>query len=155
MKFFQRLLSIVIILKAIGFIIPIEFSQIDFRASFKYWHNLFLVGLLFFWILFFIYGSKSGLRLWESLMVTVPLLVVFAVVSLFLFTGLCRWEEERELYAKENNNDKIVKRDLNCGATTDYDYETFYIKPLTPLFNFIWKIDTSSIQKDKWRKVSK
>ena len=155
MKFIQRLLSIVIILKAIGFIIPIEFSQNDFREPFKYWYNFFLAGLLFLWTLLSIYGRKSGLMLWESLIVTVPFLVVFAVVFLFLFIDLCIWEEGRNLYSKEKNNDKIVEKKLNCGATTDYSYKTFYIKPLTPLFNFIWKIDTSSIQKDEWRKVSK
>ena len=75
------------------------------------------------------------------------------VVCFFIVLTPCVTEEGRELYKEKSSNGKIIVRLLNCGATTDYSRNVYYIKPITPMFNFIWKTDTTEINKNNYVKI--
>jgi hypothetical protein len=148
-----KLVAIVILLKLLSLFLPFEFSNNDFRESFKFYHNGILIVLLFIFSLVEILGKKSGLKIWVRVFLFFPLVAAFLItVIVVLFLGYCKYEEAGILYVEKNGDATILRRSLNCGATTDYSYDTYYIKPLTPFFNFRWKFDDKNIDKSVWIK---
>ena len=148
-----KLVRLVFILKLFSFFLPFEFSNNEFRESFKFYHNAIFILLLFTLISVEILGDKSGLKIWGRILLFVPLTVIFLItVIMVLFLGDCKHEEVGILYVERNGNATVSRRSLNCGATTDYSYDIYYIKPITPLFNFRWQFDDKNIDKSKWIK---
>jgi hypothetical protein len=147
--------SLLILMKLFSLFLPFEFSNNDFRESFKFYHNAILIVLLFVFSLVEILSDKSGLKIWVRVLLFFPLVAAFLItVIVVLFLGYCKYEEVGILYVEKNGNATISRRSLNCGATTDYSYDTYYIKPITPFFNFRWKFDDENIDKSKWIKPS-
>ena len=148
-----RILAWTIILKICSILLPIEFNNNDFRENFKFWHNVILIGLLFLFTSIQILSKKSKLQIWARILLLIPTITVFLFITLMvLFWGFCEYEEAGTMYIEKNGNAKISTRSLNCGATTDYSYNTYYVRPLTPFFNFIWSCNIETIDKSKWIK---
>ena len=149
----EKLVAVVILLKLLSFFLPFEFSNNGFRESFKFYHNVILLVLLFVFSLVEILSDKSGFKIWVRVLLFIPLTTVFLITGIVvLFVGYCEYEEAGTLYVQKNGDATIVSRSLNCGATTDYSYKTYYIKPLNPFFNFKWGGDDTNIDKTKWIK---
>jgi hypothetical protein len=150
---FSKIVFWIVLMKFISLFLPIEFNHNGFRESFKFYHNGILIALLFISISREIFSDKL-VKIWEKILLFVPLSVVFLFILLFvILLGYCQYEEAGTLYIqKDGGNATISRRSLNCGATTDYSYDTYYIKPLTPFFNFRWKFDDKNIDKSVWIK---
>ena len=137
-------------MKLFSLFVPVEFSNYDFRENWKFYHNILTALLLFTTLSVEIFSKRSKVALWAKFLVTIPLVMVIFLSLVFLFLGACKWEEIGILYKERNGNAVIANRGLNCGATTDYSYRTFYMRPMTPFFNFVWKIDAKSLNKSEW-----
>lgn len=134
---FEKLLAIVAILKLLNLVLPVEFSNNNFRESVTFYHNTILITFLFIYLLIKVLSDKSGLEVWARVLLLIPLITVFLLtISMVLFMGVCKYEEVEILYVEKHGNAMISRRRTNCGATTDYSYATYYIKPLTSYLNF-------------------
>ncbi|WP_207219931.1 hypothetical protein [Emticicia agri] len=140
-------------MKVISLLIPVEFKSFQFREAFKYYHNLGLVVAIFVWLMIYFYLKNANLKTWIKALITIPILIISIIAFSIFAIGLCKNREVRDLYIKTNGNEKIVKRSFDCGATTDNDYDILYLKPITPLFNFRWPVDTTTIDKKEWQPV--
>ena len=150
---FGKILAWTIILKISSILLPIEFNNNDFRESFKFWHNAILIILLFLFTSTQILSNKSKLQIWAKILLFIPTIAVFLFTTVIvLFLGFCKYEEAGTMYVEKNGSATISTRSLNCGATTDYSYNTYYVRPLTPFFNFIWSYNPETIDKSKWVK---
>jgi hypothetical protein len=150
---FDRVLFFFFYAKIISIFLPLEFNNVEFREYFKISHNFILAILLFTWVAIEINKPNSGVKLWTILTILVPASFIMLIVCFFIVLMPCMTEEGRELYKEKSGNGKIIVRLLNCGATTDYSREVYYITPITPLFNFIWKTDTTKIDKNDYVKI--
>jgi hypothetical protein len=150
---FDRILFIVFYGKIISIFLPLEFNSQEFRENFKIIHNFVLIILLFVWVVLELNKPNSGMKWWTFLILIIPLSFIIFLICFFVLLIPCITEEGREIYKEKNGSGKIVERRLNCGATTDYDDSIYYIKPITPLFNFIWKTDTLAIDKNKYQRL--
>jgi hypothetical protein len=146
-------LSVVFYAKIISLFVPIEFNYTEFRENSKIIHNAILIILFFLWVIIELTKPNSGIKWWEALMILIPFSCMILFLCFFILLMPCITEEGITLYKEKSSNGKIVERMLNCGATTDYSYSIYYIKPITPAFNFIWKIDTTNINKNDYVKV--
>lgn len=145
--------SLIILTKLLSLFLPLEFSNKDFGESFKFYHNAILIVSLFILSSVEIISDKSGLKIWIKALLFFPLFAVFLItLVIVLFLGDCKYEEVEILYVEKNGNATISRRRINCGATTDYSYNTYFIKPITPFFNFRWTFDDENIDKSKWIK---
>jgi hypothetical protein len=69
--------------------------------------------------------------------------------------GMCLWTTRKILFEnKENPSSSIVVRDFGCGATdsSPATFATFQVKKLAFIFVSITPIDTSKIDRSKWRR---
>lgn len=144
----------IVLMKLVSIFLPIEFNNNEFRESIKFFHNVILTLFFFISISKEIFSNKSKLNIWTKVLLIVPISTVFLTILFFvLFSGYCQYEEAGTLYIeKDGGNATISRRSLNCGATTDYSYDTYYIKPITSFLNFRWKYDIENIDKSKWIK---
>lgn len=148
-----KTILIISLIKVIGILIPIEFSNSTFRENCNSFISLAITVSCFVWVLIQLLTRSSGLNIFIGFILSIPIFCVFAFVSFLLFIGPCIWQDGKDMYTRKKGNAKIVLRMLNCGATTDYSYQHYYVKPLTPLFNIVWKVDTSSINREEWEEV--
>ena len=147
---FDVVLAVVFYAKIISIFLPLEFNNQELRENFKIVHNPILVIVIFVWIVLELNKPSSGIKLGGFLALLIPLLFVFCVVLFFVVLTPCITEERREIYKEKSGDGLIVERLSNCGATTDYGHKVYYVKPVTPLFNFIWKTDTTDINKNDY-----
>ena len=151
-----KLVMFVFILKLFSIFLPFEFSNNEFRESFKFYHNAIFILLLFTFISFEILRDKALLKIWGRILLLIPLVVIFLItVIMVLFLGDCKHEEVGIMYVERNGNATVSRRSINCGATTDYSYDIYYIKPITPFFNFRWRFDDKNIDTSEWIKPFK
>jgi hypothetical protein len=154
---FEKILFVVIFLKILSLILPIEFSNYGFREDFKLYHSIIIAMLAIIWLAIQIFSAKN-----QSTFMEVFLAIILGFLSLvvlfMMFFAQCRLDQGVEIYFKKNEKERIELRTLNCGATTGYDendYKYYYVRPITPNFNFIWKTDTNSIDKKEWIRSKK
>lgn len=103
-----KLVAVVILLKLLSLFLPFEFSNNDFRESFKFYHNAILIVLLFIFSLVEILSNKSGLKIWVRVLLFFILTAAFLItVIVVLFLGYCKYEETGILYVEKNGNATI------------------------------------------------
>lgn len=147
-------ISVLALFKIIGIFIPLEFNDSIFRENFRLCHALSIIILAFIWILLRIYDGSSTKNVIKFILLSIPISFIFMITSFILYIGPCIWEEGRNEYVQKDGGARIQERMLNCGATTDYSYQHYYVKPVSPFLNFIWQVDTTQINKGNWTRVT-
>lgn len=156
---FEKLLFIAFYTKVLIFILPIEFINYNFREDFRIYHSLVVIGLCIIWAFIKIIKARFEKNPVGNMFIKTIITIFFSFFScIFLFFMLfahCQDDTGFQLYKQKKGNASIELITLNCGATTGYDkgdFRYYYIKPLTPYFNFVWKTDTTSLDKRDWER---
>jgi hypothetical protein len=149
---FEKILFVVIFLKILSLILPIEFSNYGFREDFKMYHSIIIAILAIIWLAIQIFSAKNQSTFMEIFMAFV-LGFISLIVLFVMWFYQCRLYQGVEIYFKNNEEEKIELRTLNCDE--EYDRNYYYVRPITPYFNFIWKTDTNSIDKKNWIRPKK
>jgi uncharacterized membrane protein len=146
-------LAITIVTFSIGQFIPIEFSDIKYRNTF-YDINFYAVPVA---ILLTLAGTLKNsdeakrkiLKVWLTIFasgLSIPLLFAY-----ILTLGFGAWTDLRVKFRKSENEDiRIVEQMYDIGAFGYAGQRTVKTIPLTPLFNYIIKVDTTELDRSDW-----
>lgn len=150
-------LTIATIAFTAGQIIPIEFSEQSDRNLF---YDVGFVAIPVS-ILLTLTGTikrkdetkRKLMKIWLTIFAS-GLSVVLLFLHLFT-VGFGAWVDLNVKFRnKENNNIKIVEQLYDIGAFGYGGQRVVKMIPLTPLFNYIEKTDTTNIDRGKWTFVN-
>ncbi|HVX27020.1 MAG TPA: hypothetical protein VHB70_11800 [Parafilimonas sp.] len=141
----------------VGQFIPVYFIDINVRQ--KFYVGVLSVLLIATTLTVFSFAYKPHRNKFLVGLTSVFVGVITCILFGFwyFFLSLAVWTETATYYVdKDNNKVKIISRYLNEGAfgggTESSDFEIVLQRPVLNLFNIQTKIDTTSIDKNKWIK---
>lgn len=134
---------------------PLEFINPEIERFFYYF---FLFGGIVAVLLSVVLIIKAieGLDAVLGVMVIIGYLgfLLFIIILMAVSWGMCSYTTGEVLY-KKGNGDEIVIREFGCGATDSGapTKSVAKISSFTPWFISIQRIDTTSLDKTKWKRV--
>jgi hypothetical protein len=139
--------------------LPLEYADNNSEYLFE---NLFFLGFptTLLLTLFFTLKEKDGIGMTiGKIAITIVVAVGFILmIGMLALENMCDWSTERTIFEnKQNNSIKIVDRSFGCGATDSGapTHTIFRIREITGYFIWATKIDTNTIDKSKWNRITK
>ena len=136
----------------IGRYIPIEFSKSGLRDV--YYDIIYFCLPLS--IICFIYFKVRNPSYRSALIVLIGIISAIILGLAFFAKFMCGFTNEIVFVDRNNPTHLIVQRSYGCGA---YDsalpnYETYEVRPLNFILNFVKMVDTTKIDRTIWIKVN-
>lgn len=135
-------------------LLPFEFNDYELQRSANTGATYTLLTALFFALEAELFSQEHKIKAVWSVLVSVPLFISFSIVGLFFYVGRCVDGPDEVAFTKPAEPGAVVLRCSNCGATTDYSDNYYYVRPILGIINYVRSVDLANLKDEGWKKLN-
>lgn len=145
---------LIILARLLLAILPVEFADPGVRDKFSVYSMYILSLAILLTLAGTIKKEDTVAAMLSKIILTVFVsFLPYAFLVISTFFDFCSWSDGKILYEKKTDpNIRIIERCYGCGAyDSSYpDFQVFRMTPVTSLFYWTVKADTTALDRSKW-----